>query len=146
MKINKYILFFLGAVLLVSCCNSVSKSPEIDVDLVKIKYVGFFTIDTFMDIHCENFEWEFEKLYKEYVIEDKNTIAELISIFNNFELLNPAYAGIDTRAKIEMYSKNDTLLCCIGDLTLFFQNTFYKTPKSLLDFIEKNDTSRIHKR
>ena len=140
MKTSKQIVFLIGIVFLISCCNSTSKSPERNIDRVKIKYVDFFSIMTFLPIDCANFEKEFKNSYNEFEIEDKSAINELLSILNSLDTISNAY--INTRGKIEIYSKEDTLLYCVGDLTLSFQEVSYKTPQSLIDFIEKYDNPR----
>lgn len=90
-----------------------------------------------MSVECD----KFEKYFKEYriiSITDTAVINDLLNQIDEFEPIDSTYSKeIDTRAKIELFFKNDTNTICIGNLTLHMNNNIYKTPQELIDFIEK---------
>ncbi len=121
----------------ISCQATKNKTESMNkIEKVQIKSVDF-SIMTFLSVECDNFE-EYFKEYRQISITDTMVINELLNQMVELEPIDSTYSkSVDTRAKIELFSKNDTNTICVGNLTLCMNNYIYKTPKKLIDFIEK---------
>jgi hypothetical protein len=90
-----------------------------------------------LSVECDKFE-EYFKEYRIISITDTAVINDLLNQIDELEPIDSTYSKeIDTRAKIELFFKNDTNTICVGNLTLHMNNNIYKTPQELIDFIEK---------
>jgi hypothetical protein len=119
-------------------CQDAKKETENmnKIDKVQIKSVDF-SIMTFLSVECDKFE-EYFKEYRIISITDTAVINDLLNQIDELEPIDSTYSKeIDTRAKIELFFKNDTNTICVGNLTLHMNNNIYKTPQELIDFIEK---------
>ncbi len=135
-KING--LFIILIFLAFICCQSTKNEADNlnEIEKVQIKSVDF-SIMTFLSVECDKFEEYFNE-YRIFLITDTAAINELLNQIDEFEPIDSTYnKEIDTRAKINLFSKNDTTTICVGNLTLQVNNNIYKTPQGLVDFIVK---------
>ena len=137
MKILNSLFIVIILSTFIYCQNVKNEAENMNIiDKVQIKSIDF-SIMTFLAVECD----KFEKYFKEYrimSITDTAVIDELVNQIGEFEPIDTTYSTkIDTRAKIELFSKSDTITICVGNLTLHMNNNIYKTPQGLIDFIEK---------
>jgi len=129
MRINS--LLFLVFIMLVNC-QTLNKDQ---ITCIKVKSVDFELMTT-ISIKCSEFENYFNN-YKETILIDSLRIKSLLTQLNNLEEIDSTYSKIiDTRAKVELISSHDTLLICIGNLSLEKNGILYKTPDALIKLIE----------
>lgn len=119
------------------CHNVQNKTGDINmVKKIEIKSVDF-SIMTSLSVECNRFE-EYFKDYKISSITDSLSIKMIMSLFKNLEPIDSTYSkSVDTRAKVELFSSSDTSIICVGNISLYMNEKFYKTPQGLIDIIEK---------
>ena len=135
-KINS-LLFVSLLVSFVHCQEGGSNSENMThVEKIYIKAVNF-TIMTPLSVDCNKFEQAFEN-HRAFWIKDSVEIDEFLNQLIKLEPIDSTYMkSVDTRAKIEIISSEDTNVICVGNLTLLKNNKFYKTPQKLIDSIEQ---------
>jgi hypothetical protein len=135
-KINSLLIVLIFSTF-IYCQSTKNETENMDkIEKVQIKSVDF-SIMTFLSVECDKFE-EYFKEYKIISLTDTAVINELLNKIDEVEPIDSTYSKkIDTRAKIDLFSKNDTNTICVGNLTLHMNNSVYKTPQELIDFIEK---------
>jgi hypothetical protein len=106
-----------------------------DIEKIQIEAVDF-SILTFITVECTNFEKHFPD-YRTLNIEDKQTINKFLGQIENLEQVSSDYSlSVDTRAKMEIYTETGISTVCIGNLTLYLNGIYYKTPEKLIELIE----------
>ncbi len=120
--------------------NSIGKVSTIKK--VQIKLVDF-SIMTIISVQCDNFEDYFHGNYHSYKITDTMTINKLLKQLSRLEPIDSTYSNnIDTRAKITFISDSDSTIICVGKLSMSVHNHIYKTPQSLINFVEEIDLKK----
>lgn len=121
----------------INCQSAKKETGDMSkIEKVQIKSVDF-SIMTIISVECDKFEESFDD-YRTVLITDKAMIKELLVHIDTLQPIDSTYnENINTRAKINLFKKNDTNTICVGNLTLQMNNDIYKTPRELIDFIEK---------
>lgn len=110
-----------------ACSDSIKK--------IQIKAVDF-SILTFITVECSNFEMYFPD-YRTLNIEDKQIINKFLGQMKNLEQVSSDYSlSVDTRAVMEIFTETGISTVCIGNLTLYLNGIYYKTPEKLIELIE----------
>ena len=114
-----------------SCQTSETKKHEKEdkIEKIQIKAMDMETL-TVIRIDCDKFIGDID-----YSITDT---AEINMILSNLKELMPLDSdnwGVDTRAKILLYSQNDTKTICVGFNILNYNDKFYNTPEWLIEYI-----------
>ena len=118
--------------LFANCQNTSSMDQVNRVEILSVD----FSLMTVISVKCENFEYYFTN-YKETILTDSVQIATLLNQFKDLERIDSTYStSIDTRAKIKLITNNDTILICVGNLSLLKDNVNYKTPDNLIELID----------
>lgn len=132
-KMEKNSILFLMGLIMFTSCHGLNKNK---IEKITIKAVDF-SVMTFTSVDCDKFEDYFNQQYKLVTIMDSTMINEFLGIISTLESIDSTYSKyVDTRVKVELYSQNDTSLICLGNLSLKKGGEIYKTPQSLIDFIE----------
>jgi len=118
--------------------QDLSDSSQRKIDKIIIKSVSF-DILTFADISCEKFNSFAENQHCIHETTNHLEIQQILDIlFNILPIDNNDYNGMDTRAKIYLFSENDRLdSVCVGRFTLEKEGELYKTPIELLEYIRE---------
>lgn len=113
--------------------NDTKKQNNI-IEKIQIKAtdLGILTI---IDINCDKFENAFDD-HINYYITDTAEINEFMNQITELQPLDSGNWSVDTRAKIILYSANDTNTICVGLNFLNYNNKFYDTSQWLIDYIE----------
>lgn len=127
----------LFAVIIISTFAYCQNTEDVNkIKKIRIKSVDF-SIISFVSVECNKFE-EYFKKHKVSSITDTITINKFLNQITKLELIDSTYSKyVDTRVKIELFSDSDTSIICVGNLSLYMNDDFYKTPQGLIDFIEK---------
>jgi len=122
---------------IVNCQSTKKETGDISkIEKVQIKSVDF-SIMTIISVECDKFEESFDD-YRTVLITDTAIINELLVHIDTLQPIDSTYSkNVNTRAKIDLFLKNDTNTICVGNLTLKMNNDIYKTPRELIDFIDK---------
>ena len=113
-----------------------NQSNQDKIEKVEIKSVNLL-IMTCYAIDCDSFDNSFSQA-KVTTITDSSSIGELSGILGSLEPTDSTYSDyVDTRAKIKLISNRDTSEICLNYLMLSKDGTLYKTPKELVDYIER---------
>lgn len=134
-KMNSLSIVFM--VLTFICCqNSNEKIKTLkNIEKIQIKSISFF-ITTIVSVECDRFEDYFKEPFTNSIT-DTVEINKLLKIIDKMEPIDSTYSNtVDVRAKINLFSKQDTNTICVGYLTVSMNNEIYKTPSELVDFIE----------
>jgi len=140
-KINS--LFFILIISIFVFCDNVQNDDENmeKIKEVKIKLVDF-SIMTVISIQCDKYEKYFEK-YNVFSLTDSTVVQQFMKQLINLEPIDYTYSeSVDTRAKIELITDSDTSIVCVGKLSLCKDNKIYKTPQSIIDYLEKLNQNR----
>lgn len=135
-KINSVLIVLMFSNF-ISCQNSKNENENINkIEKIQIKSVDF-SIMTIISIECDKFEESFDN-YRTVLITDTAIINELFVHIDTLQPIDSTYStNVNTRAKIDLFSKNDTNTICVGNLTLEMNNDIYRTPRRLIGFIEE---------
>lgn len=135
-KINNLFVVFIFSTF-INCQISKNETEDLNkIEKIQIKVVDF-SIMTFLSVECDKYEKYFKDI-KIITITDTVVINDLLAQIVEFELIDSSYSkSVDTRAKIELFSKKDTNIICVGNLTLYMNNKIYKTPNELIELISK---------
>lgn len=130
MKNTKYSILVL-ILFIMSCQTSETKKHEKEdkIEKIQIEAMDMETL-TVISIDCDKFIGDID-----YSITDT---AEINIILGNLKELMPLDSGnwgVDTRAKILLYSQNDTNTICVGFNILNYNDKFYNTPEWLIEYI-----------
>lgn len=141
-KINS-VLFVLMFSNFICCQNPKSENENIyKIEKIQIKSVDF-SIMTIISIECDKFEESFDD-YRTVLITDTVIINELLVHIDSLQPIDSTYSeNVNTRAKIDLFLKNDINTICVGNLTLEMNNDIYKTPRRLIGFIEEQCRLRL---
>lgn len=132
MKHTKSSILVLILLSIISCQTSETKKHEKEnkIEKIQIKAMDMETL-TFISIDCDKFIGEID-----YSITDTAEINVILSQLKNMEPLDSGNWNIDTRAKLVLYSANDTNTICASLFILKYNDKFYHTPEWLIDYIE----------
>ncbi len=106
---------------------------ENKIEKIQIKATDPYSC-TLISIDCDDFESVFNNDYVDVSITDTATINMFLSQLENLEPLDSGNWSVDTRAKIILYSANDTNTICAG-VILKYNDKFYDRPEWLLEYI-----------
>lgn len=135
---KKNSLFIFMVVPLFMFCQSVKPDTESvkNIEEIQVQAVDFFTF-TIISVDCDKFEEYFSNITSKSIT-NSTVINEFLSHIDKFEPIDSTYSKqINTRAKIHMISKNDTTTICVGYLTLQMNDSLYRTPQFIIDFLEE---------
>lgn len=141
-KINSILIVLMFSNFI--CCQSSKNGNENinKIEKIQIKSVDF-SIMTIISIECDKFEESFDD-YRTVLITDTAIINKLLVHIDALQPIDSTYSkNVNTRAKIDLFFKNDTNTICVGNLTLQMNNDIYKTPRRLTDFIEEQCRSSL---
>ena len=131
MKNTKYLISVLILLSIMSCQTS---KTEIHKKENKIEKIQIEAIDmeilTVISIDCDKFIGDVD-----HSITDTAEINVFLSQLENLEPLDSGNWYVDTRAKIILYSANDTNTICVGLTFLEYNDKFYDTPEWLVEYI-----------
>ena len=131
MKNTKYLISVLILLSIMSCQTS---KTEIHKKENKIEKIQIEAIDmeilTVISIDCDKFIGDVD-----HSITDTAEINVFLSQLENLEPLDSGNWSVDTRAKIILYSANDTNTICVGLNILEYNDKFYDTPEWLVEYI-----------
>ena len=135
MKNTKYLISVLILLSIMSCQTSETKKHEKEdkIEKIRIEATDPYTC-TIVSIDCDDFESQFKNDYVDASITDTATINMFLSQLENLEPLDSGNWSVDTRAKIILYSANDTNTICAG-VILKYNDKFYDRPEWLLEYI-----------
>lgn len=123
--------------LMVVSCQFTKNHNEIatenKIEKIQIKATDPYTC-TFIRIDCDDFEFVFNNDYVNVSITDTMAINRFLSQLENLEPLDSGNWSVDTRAKILLYSQNDTNTICVG-VILKYNDKFYDRPEWLLEYL-----------
>lgn len=139
MKIRNIVMLLLVMIIFSNCqYSNTEEASKCDIEKIIIKAVDF-SIMTPISIDCDNYEVSFDQQFRIFSITDSITVNRFLKTINNLEVIDSTFSkSVDTRVKVVLYSQRDTSLICIGNLTLTLNNRsdVYKTPQSLIEFVE----------
>ena len=114
--------------------NGNETAPENKIEKIQIEATDPYTC-TLVGIDCDDFESEFKNDYVDVSITDTATINMFLSQLENLEPLDSGNWSVDTRAKIILYSANDTNTICVGNI-LEYNDKFYVRPEWLHEYLD----------
>ena len=131
-----YVLFIL---LVTSCQYSTTKSNQIFVKQIISEYVDF-SIETIIDIRCEEFKNQFSKEIETKSIDDPNKIREILILLKN---LKPAgkeyYQYVDTRMRLKLIYNTDSVeTICLSNFIVQRRDKLYVRTDSLTNLLINN--------
>lgn len=138
---NNINLIWLVAALFFSCSNKepsagATKMDEREVKEILVKQVSF-SILTFTNVECDNFESYFDKQYTSSRITNDKAIKEFTDEISNLEL-DTTNLKVDTRAKvIILYNNGTTDTLCVGKFAMLFRGETVKHNDNLQSLISK---------
>ena len=109
--------------------NGNETAPENKIEKIQIEAMDMEVL-TIIRIDCDKFIGDVD-----HSITDTAEINVFISQLENLEPLDSGNWGVDTRAKIILYSANDTNTICVGLNILEYNDKFYDTPEWLIEYI-----------
>lgn len=111
--------------------ESLKKIEEIQIQTVD------FLIFTIISVDCDKFEEYFSNITSKSIT-DTTVINELLRHIEKFEPIDSTYSKqVDARAKIHLISEIDTTTICVGYLSLQMNDSLYRTPQFIIDFLEE---------
>ena len=131
MKNTKYLISVLILLSIMSCQTSKTEihKKENKTEKIQIEAMDMETL-TVIRIDCDKFIGDVD-----HSITDTAEINVFLSQLENLEPLDSGNWGVDTRAKIILYSANDTNTICVGLNILEYNDKFYNTPEWLVEYI-----------
>jgi hypothetical protein len=97
------------------------------------------SIMTIVNVDCDKYEEFFNEKVKFALISDSTITNEFVGIINLLEPTNSNYSKfVDTRVKVKLFTKSETYIICIGQLSCSINNSneLFITSDLLLKFIE----------
>lgn len=133
MRLMRYILIILA---FTGCQTVIKKSNKIYVKQIICKYVDF-SIETVIDINCDDFERQFSDKMETVVINDSNQINKILSLINSLKIAGKEYyQHVDTRMKAQMKYNNDSSeSICVGNFIVNRDNNIYIRTDSLTQLL-----------
>lgn len=129
----------LAITLLIAISCQFAKNGDVTVTENKIEKIQIKATDpyscTLIRIDCDDFESVFNNDYVDVTITDSATINMFLSQLGNLEPLDSGNWDVDTRAKIILYSADDTNTICTG-VVLKYNDKFYDRPKWLFEYLD----------
>ena len=131
MKNTKYSILVLILLSIMSCQTSETKKHEKEdkIEKIRIEAMDMETL-TVIRIDCDKIIGDID-----YSITDTAEINMILSNLKELRPLDSGNWGVDTRAKILLYSQNDTNTICVGLAFLEYNDKFYDTPEWLVEYI-----------
>lgn len=136
---NNINLIWLLTALFLSCSNKepsagATKMGEREVKEILVKQVSFSVL-TFTNVECDNFESYFDKQYTSSRITDDKAIKEFTDEISSLEL-DTTNSKVDTRAKIIIRYNNGTAdTLCVGKFAMLFRGEKVKYNDNLKSLI-----------
>lgn len=143
-RVDNLLIVLMFCSSFINCQNYKNETGETSkIEKVQIKSVDF-SIMTIISIVCDKFDDSFDD-YRTVLITDTATINELLVHMNTLQPIDSTYSNfVNTRAKLDLYTTNDTTIVCVGNLTTQVNDDIYKTPRGLINFIEEQCNSNPH--
>lgn len=126
MKNTIYSIIVFLLLFTMSCQTSNKKENKIEK--IQIEAMDMDILTT-ISIDCDKFIGDVD-----YSITDTAEINVFLRQLENLEPLDSGNWSVDTRAKVILYSANDTNTICAG-LILKYNDKFYHTPEWLIEYI-----------
>lgn len=125
--------------MLAFCSNSSKSTEEGSSDPNRISKINITSVDfyisTDISVDCDSFGEVFTP--EEKVMTSITDADEINHILNMIDKKEPTgkNGNVDTRAKMYLCSKSDTVAVCLDFFTLYMNNEYYKTPWDLVEYI-----------
>lgn len=129
--------------ILISCGNrpreekhAECKSEEAIPVKIEIKKTNFYILTPY-DIGCEEFEEWGDRMASFFVIEDKDTINQIVNIIDGIKRDTPCQS-IDTRARLLIFYQNNRIdTICMDGGVISINGEIYPIDERLIEIIEK---------
>ena len=103
------------------------------INQIKVVSAPLYTTSTFR-ISCIDFDRNFTKLKRDFLIKDKNEIRQMKFFFSKFK--TKKLSAIDVRAKLIVCYENKAInVICMDEFGNFFRNNKFYENESLFNFL-----------